>query len=81
MPKKKTPPTLGQQIRTCRQAAGMLQVELGAALTEEGVSQAFIVRLETDRARPNVHHLIAICQATDANFSIDGDGHVRLWRE
>jgi len=74
MPKRKprqiTRPGLNEKIREVRLAAKMTQRELADAI---GHSQAFIHQLESGDVRPNVHHLIAIAEATGHTFAIGAD--------
>jgi len=74
MPKRKprqiTRPGLNEKIREVRLAAKMTQRELADAI---GHSQAFVHQLESGRTAPNVHHLIAIAEATGHTFAIDAE--------
>ena len=74
MPKRKLRPVirpgLNEQIREVRQTARLTQIELANAI---GVTQRFISGLERGEKTPNIHHLIAIAEATGHAFAIDAE--------
>lgn len=74
MPKRKPRPIirsgLNEQIREVRKAAKLTQSELADAI---GASQRFVSGLESGEKTPNIHHLIAIAEATGHTFAIDAE--------
>ena len=70
MPRKIIRPGLNEQLREVRKSAGLTQAELAAAL---GTSQRFVSGLESGEKTPNIHHLIAIAEATGHTFAVDAE--------